>query len=487
MTKLTLSLLLGFLVIPATGRPTDKLAFEHVAIVDVVTGSVSSDMLVIVDEGRITAVRDSKAAGTPPGATVVDASGKYMIPGLWDMHVHIADRSYLPQFIAHGVTGVRDMGGGLNMATDGCESVQAVTLQAWRAEVERGGLIGPRIQLSGPAVSGTGWHTSLSARTPDEAVAAVARLKAMRVDFVKIYENIPLESYLALAKAAEASGLVIAGHVPVETVGLLDAINAGQRSIEHIRDPLLMCFTSNTEELSQFFAQDGWSDEDVKWGWLTHAQCPDLLSAASNHAVWFTPTLVVEHAKVAVDDPRWAEKRSQSWLPQSVRDAHAKYTHNKRSQTPEERTSEHRWWEAQKKLVARLIQSGAALLAGTDSACEGGLPGDDLHSELELLVEAGLTPRQALAAATLEPAKYFNAGNERGIITPGAKADLVLLDANPLDQISNTRRIHGVVVQGVWLDSTRLAELRNTKAYLPVEHVDRDLNRPSAGRKGLKE
>jgi len=119
MTKLTLSLLLGFLVIPATGQPTEKLAFDHLAIVDVATGSVSSDMLVVVEEGRITAVIESTAAGTPPGATVVDAAGKYMIPGLWDMHVHIADRAYLPQFIAHGVTGVRDMGGGLNMATDG--------------------------------------------------------------------------------------------------------------------------------------------------------------------------------------------------------------------------------------------------------------------------------------------------------------------------------------------------------------------------------
>ena len=469
MIKVTLGLMLGFAAAPTTEQPRGQLAFEHVSIVDLATGSVLPDMLVVVDAGRIASITDAKAAGAQPGATVVDATGKYMIPGLWDMHVHTTDRSYLPQFVAHGVTGVRDMGGGLSRPTDGCESVEPATLQAWRAEVERGELVGPRILLSGPVVSGTGWPTSLSARTPEEAVAAVASLEALRVDFVKVYEKISLESYLALANAAKASGMVIAGHVPVETVGLLDAIHAGQRSIEHIRDPLLMCFTAEKDELSLFFAQDGWSEADVEWGWLAHAQCPDILSAVSNHAVWFTPTLVVEHAKVAVEGPRWAEKRLQSWLPRSVRDAHAKYARDKRAQMPEERASEHRWWEAQKKMVGRLMQSGASLLAGTDSACEGGLPGEDLHSELELLVEAGLTPRQALAAATLEPARYFESGDERGLITAGARADLVLLDGNPLEDISNTRRIHGVVLLGQWLDSSRLAALRDRKAQLPVE------------------
>ncbi len=467
MTKLTFALVLGLLGIHATGQPARRVAFEHIAIVDVVTGSVSADRTVVVDEGRITAIMDSKTFGSPPGAVVVDATGKYMIPGLWDMHVHIADSSYLPQFIAHGVTGVRDMGGGLEVTADGCESVKPSTLQAWRAKVELGDLIGPHIQLSGPAVSGTGWRTSLSARTPEEALAAIARLKAMRVDFVKVYEKIPLASYLALAKAAKASGLAIAGHVPEESVGLLDAIHAGQRSIEHIRAPLLMCFTPQANELSKFFAQDRWSDEDIKWGWLTHAQCRDVLSAARAHAVWFTPTLVVEHAKVAVDDPQWLGARARSWLPQSIREADARYYRSKRSQTLEDRASDRLWWDTQERLVARLVQSGASLLAGTDAACQGGLPGEDLHLELELLVKAGLTPRQALATATVEPARYFGTSDQHGTVTAGALADLVVLDGNPLEAISNTRRIYGVVLRGVWLDDARLTALRDSRAHLP--------------------
>ncbi len=461
VTKLTfaLALLLVVFATPAMGQATATIAFEHIAIVDVVTGSVASDMTVIVDEGRISAIVASSTSDRPPVARVVDATGKYMIPGLWDMHVHIADRGYLPQFIAHGVTGVRDMGGGLDAAADGCESLKPGILDGWRAEIKRGESIGPSILLSGPAVSGTGATTSLPARTPEEAIAAVNRLKAMGVDFVKVYEKIPLVAYLSLARAAQDVGLVITGHVPMDSVSLLDAINAGQRSIEHVRDPMLMCFTPDAAELAQFFADDGWQQDDVAWGRQAHAQCQDVLAAARQYAVWFTPTLVVEHAKVAVDNLRWVEARAQSWLPASVRDAHARYAQGKHAQTPPDRASDHRWWQAQQRLVGRLAKSDIALLAGTDSACEGGLPGEDLHTELVLLVDAGLTPRQALAAATWEPARYFNEDTQRGRIVVGAIADMVVLDANPLDAISNTRRIDGVVLRGQWLDRARLAAL----------------------------
>ena len=459
MIALTLVLFTWILGDRATRRAPDTVIIEHVSVVDVVTGSILPDRAVLINDGMITAITDSRLSGSTTGAVVVDATGKYLIPGLWDMHVHIADSSYLNRFIAAGVTGVRDMGGGLDSAEDGCESLNPAILQRWRIKMEQGALVGPRINMSGPAVSGAPGATTLSARTPQDAVASVARLKVMGVDFVKVYEKIPLHSYVALADAAKSSGLAFAGHVPEDSVSLLDALNAGQRSIEHIRAALLLCFTSDSTELSRFFVQDRWSGDDIAWGRSRHGECAQVLAAARTHPVWFTPTLVVENAKVAVDDNRWAQARSSSWLPQRVRLAHIEYSTSKRSRTPDDRASEYLWWRAQQELVARLIRSGASILAGTDAACEGGIPGSDLHSELALLVQAGMTPLQALGSATLQPARYFGLSDQQAAVTVGSRADLVLLDGNPLEDISNTRRIHAVVLRGVFLDRSRLDAL----------------------------
>lgn len=427
-------------------QPTDNLAISNVSVVDVDAGKIVPNQTVIIAGDRIIASGPAIKMKMFAAGQVVDGRGKFLIPGLWDMHVHIAHVSYLPLFVANGVTGVRDMGGGLFEAADGCESVGADILSKWRSLIETGEQIGPHLVFSGPAASGTGWPTSITVRSIADADMAITKLQALRVDFVKIYDAIPREAYLRLASKSRGAGLPFAGHVPDE-VGPLDAILAGQRSIEHVRDPLLVCFTEDAPTLERFFEADKWQLDDVEWGRRAHGQCPSLIKAFRARGAWLTPTLTVEKSKVAVEDDAYVSDMRRYALPRSVRTAFATYVQQKRAQNATDRASEHLWWQTQRALVGRMHRAGVRLLAGTDTACQGGLPGHSLHHELAELVKAGLSPLDALRTATANPAAYFKRSQPTGAKV-GARADLVLLTDNPLQDIRNTQRIEAVVTRG---------------------------------------
>jgi imidazolonepropionase-like amidohydrolase len=432
------------------------IAFTNVNVVDVELGQIIPERTVIVRGDRI-AVVQAVFKAIPDNVTTVAADGKFLIPGLWDMHAHVADEGYLALFVGNGVIGVRDMGGGLDEAGDGCESVKISLLRKWRSEVLSGRRLGPQLVIAGPTVSGTGWPTSLPARTPNEAKAAVRAIRRQGADFIKVYDGIPLAAYRALALEAKRSRLPFGGHAP-EEVGPLVAIRAGQRSIEHIRDALLVCFTGDSAELERFFSEDRWGEPDRRWGRIAYASCSSIITALQTSEVWLTPTLAVEKAKVSVEEPRYVGDPRRRALPKPVRDGYAKYVKGKLAQSPAERASEHLWWRTQQKLVRRMNGLGVKILAGTDSACEGGLPGRSLHLELEELVAAGLSPLEALRAATIEPARYFGRRDE-GRVLPGYRANLLLLDANPLADIKNTQGVWSVVLAGRLLRRDQLERL----------------------------
>ena len=444
----------------STAASADSLWISNITLVDPATGQIVPSANVAIRGQTIRAVLPIDAA---PAENVrrIDGTGKFLIPGLWDMHVHIADTGYLEQFVANGVLGVRDMGGGLDVAGNGCESLRLDRLKTLRMEVQSDSRIGPDMVLSGPALSGSGWPTSLPARTPAEAVASIALLSAQGAHFVKVYEKIPVEAYLALAAEANTRRLHFAGHVP-DSVELLLAIREGQRSIEHLRDPLLMCFTDDPGELERFFREDEWGESDREWGRKAHAACPSILETLRDRPAWVTPTMVVEKSKVAVEDPVFVQDDRRQMLPASVRAGFMEHVRRKLAQDRKERRSEHLWWRTQQVLVGRLGREGVPLLAGTDAACQGGLPGHSLHDELAEMVSAGLSPQQALRAATSEPARYLGRGDEGGI-APGMRANLLLLEANPLEDIQNTRKIVAVILQGRLLDRTVLDALRSAK------------------------
>ena len=426
------------------------IVLRNVTVIDVEAANADraskGDQSVLVIGNRIAAV--GKDIQVPASATVVDGRGKFLIPGLWDMHVHIVDPSYFAMFIGNGVTGVRDMGGGAVDTGDGCESMDVSLLFDWRRMILAGEWIGPRVMVSGPVANGTSGRGSLPVRTEDEARAAVDSLSALGVDFVKVYEKVPMEAYRTLLLQAKKSGLPVAGHVPVDVVTPVQAAELGQRSIEHVRDHLLTCFTSDRDELLRFFEADHWSPSDIEWGLARHDECPVAVRAFRKHSTWLVPTLTVERSKVAVEESAFIQDPARLLLPRSVQAAFTAYAREKLAQDPSDRASERLWWETQKRLVAEMHRQKVGILAGTDAACQGGIPGRSLHKEMQLLVETGLTPFEALRTATINPALYFGLGSELGAIRPGYIADLVLLNRNPVEDIRNAMSIEAVVVEG---------------------------------------
>ena len=384
-------------------------------------------------------------------ATNIDGQGLWVVPGLWDMHVHISDESFFPLFLQHGVLGVRDMGGGVVVATDGCESIDIGTLQKWREEIESGKRQGPDLVIAGPVASASGWPTSLAARTPAEARKAVDKISALGADFVKVYEDIPLDAFVALADQATQKGLPIAGHVSEETLTILDAIEHNQRSIEHVRSHFMLCFAKDDEELEEFYESDDWDADDRLWGKRHRGLCPEIWSRLRNEDVWITPTLAVQNNMIDAEQPDVVNDPLRRTLPQSIQDAVGAYSQRLRLRSDEEREEVRNWNEYLTPFVQRAKDQGASILAGSDAACEGIIPGKGLHQELSHLVEAGLDPLEALQTATLEPAAYFEKADQLGQIDLGFKADLLLLNANPLTDIAALNDIALIIRDGAVL------------------------------------
>ena len=395
---------------------------RHVTVVDVGTGGLRRDMSVVIVAGRIAAI--GAQTPSPPGAEVFDGRGTYVIPGLWDMHVHLSwtTGSAIPVLIANGVTGVRDMGGALG------------ELDEWRARIKAGVLIGPRIVRVGPILNGQKFNQyQLVAGNPDETRGVVRALKTAGVDIIKIHRRLPRDSYLALIDEAKKQGIRIVGHIPM-TVTPEEASEAGQASIEHTETLFEGTFSANLKpgelpDAINRFRTDG----------------ADRLFAlfVKNHTVE-TPTLVAFQTVITVADPSLPPDSNLRYVAMSLRrDIPALVKQVSASDLAEYR----RTLSEFKEVVRQMNRDGVTLMAGTDIA-GARIPGFTLHEELALLVESGLSPLQALQSATLTPARFLGQEADLGSVEVGKLADLVVLDGNPLDDIRNTRRISAVVTRG---------------------------------------
>jgi imidazolonepropionase-like amidohydrolase len=404
---------------PAAAPPEPSLAITHVTVVDVAAGVLVAGQNVIVRGGRIVAVGDTARVAVPAGATVVHGRGRFLIPGLWDMHVHAlfdaeVARTFLPRFVAEGVTGVRDMGGKVEV------------MRAARFALLAGTLVGPRLVAAGRILDGpqpVDSSVSIAVGTPEQARAAVDSLANSGADFIKVYTLLPRAAYFAVLREAARLHLPVAGHVPAD-VTTLEAADSGQRSIEHLRDEV--------EPLCK----------------AADAACGRLLDSLRAHRVWLVPTLVVLRAKAILNDSSLIRDPRLSTMPSLVRDAWEAIRAGK-----QDRPSAY-WREKRTRFFGELALTGAAwkdnvpLLAGTDAGALYTYPGSSLHDELAQLVRAGLTPAAALRAATLGPAEFLGATDTLGTVAAGKVADLVLLDADPLADIRNTRSIRAVVLRG---------------------------------------
>jgi Imidazolonepropionase and related amidohydrolases len=385
----------------ASVPPQPVLVITGVTIIDATGSAPQADRTVIIVGDHIDAIVDANAkAAIPKGADIVSGRGQFLIPGLWDMHVHLSERQ-LPMLVAYGVTGVRDMG---NILSD---------VDAWRAWVNAGVEIGPQIFRVGPILNGKSFGPAQVAITNAvEARVAVRVLKQAGVDAIKVHSALPRDAYFALADEAKKQSIPFVGHVP-PWITIEEASDAGQASIEHIemlfdRNPRV-----NADNASEVFAR-----------------------LVKNHTA-YTPTLVAFRGAVdsANIDPAVLAKHPE--IP-SVRK---------------------RMFGEFLELVGLMNRAGVNLLAGTDLGVKWISPGLSLHEELELLVAAGLTPMQALQTATRNPARFL--GVNAGTVQPGKTANLILLDANPLEDIRNTTRIHAVIRKGQYLDRAHLDKLLN--------------------------
>jgi imidazolonepropionase-like amidohydrolase len=440
-----------------------ELALTHVAVIDSTGGTPRLDQTVVIVNGRIIAVGPSARIKSRKGARVIDAQGKFLIPGLWDMHVHIAGlnadpawskKVLLPLLIANGITGVRDMGGDLD------------TLLSWKREVESGALLGPDMVASGPFLVGSGKKTAeqYPVANGDEARAAVRDLKRRGADFIKIISLPSKEVFFAVADEAKKQGIPFAGHLPFQ-VSALEASNAGIRSIEHLLySAFSLSFSSKEDDLRTRLVSAEEKGDSVAWEQIAHEadatydkeKAATLFQALKRNGTWVTPTLasldITAHPEDwSVDDPQLA------FVPGSL-------AQHWRDSLQDGQMKERAAWLARQaandwRLTGELHKAGIQLLVGSDSLDPFVFPGESLHRELGELVRAGLTPAEALGAATSGAARFLGRENDCGTVETGKRADLVLLDGSPLENIANTQRIAAVIREGNYMDREALDKL----------------------------
>jgi imidazolonepropionase-like amidohydrolase len=377
----------------------------------------------------------------------------YLLPGLWDMHIHAfftndsarfhtTSELMLPLFVANGVTGVRDMGSNLEAILAARDSVAAHQL------------IGPRMVVSGPMLDGptSRYQVIIRIATAEDGRAAVRKLKARGVDFIKTQSFIPRDAYFAVADESRRQGIRFEGHVPYAIRGA-EAIDAGQHSFEH----LLGVFEASTTR----------EDSLITVGARPHATYLSLhddtkeaaiIAALGKHHVWQCPTIASDlnsAADLAADPglPYWLHTAVDGWKRAAVRGLNVTDT--------AELSVTRRYAAYDLDLVRKLHRAGAPILAGTDAPAGFDLvPGASIHHELEWLVAAGLTPLEALQTATINPANYLGRTRDLGTVAVGKLADLVILSRNPLTEIGNTRSIVAVVADGRYFPPNELSRMR---------------------------
>ena len=381
------------LVTGCAARSGAVTVITDVTVVDVGAGQSRPGRTVVIRGSRIESVAAAGESAPPRGGAVIDGTGKYLMPGLWDMHVHVAgDERALEAMLAFGITGVRDMGGDFTHLAEA------------RRRIEQGQLDGPRLVLAGPILRGPKSPDDASdadswvVRTPSEARAAVESLSTLGVDFVKVHEDLPREAFLAIAEAARAKGMSFVGHVPAG-VSPLEASDAGELSIEHLEwvpDACLTLFHGAPDAA------------------CSPPALASLLQGMAANRTWLDPTIGSFRYWAAAQWPQ-------------IKDGF-------------------------RGVAGEIRRAGVPVLAGTDWSpsmeSRGAVPGGGLHDELELLVDAGFSSAEALRSSTSNAARFLGLSKTLGSVEVGKTADLLLLDADPLQDIRNTRRIARVIREG---------------------------------------
>ena len=400
---------------------SSSVALVGVNVIDITVGHVISNATVTLTGDTIMSV---STGGPAPGARVVEGHGGYLIPGLWDMHAH-TPRMWLPLYVAHGVTAIRDMGNDLD------------EILRLREATASGELLGPRIFAAGPILDDPpgDWPLRMRVTNADGGRAAVQLLKRRGVDLIKVHNFTPRDAFFAIADEAQRQGLRLAGHVPLK-VTIEEAIEAGLTSIEH-------------------FSESGrvWKTCSGSSSYRPDA-CRPFFAMLADRGIWQTPTISTMAEIGTIGTPASKVDPAQlTYAPKSVKDFWA--ANQSMFATPEVVRSLRATAVVSATATNHMVESGVGILAGCDALIAGFCVAD----ELQAMVRGGMSPLSALQTATINPARYFDLDQHVGSVASGRRADLVLLDANPLTDIGNLRGVRAVILRGEVLDRSALDSL----------------------------
>jgi imidazolonepropionase-like amidohydrolase len=432
--------------------------FRNVTVIDMTGEQPKPNITVIVRGSRIAEIGVNLQI--PKKAEVVDASGKFLIPGLWDMHTHMfnnitrvgtSDKEInFPLFIANGVTSVRDM-------FSDAEDIKLA--RQWNAEINAGTTIGPRVFVSSTIVDGVPTFIPdlpqiLGVKNAAEGRAAVRSLKASGAGFIKVYWTLSPEAYFAIADESKKQNITFAGHVPF-SVSAFDASDAGQKSIEHLTGIEETC-SSKEDELRKKEWTPAVQEEMIAT--YDEKKCLNLFKRFAKNKTYQVPTAILHRGLALYDDEGFQDNPGFKYVSKETLKEWADSPQLSRGNNLKIRRQRFEWLL---ETIGKMHRANVPLLAGTDNNNPYVVPGFALHDELELFVQAGLTPMKALKTATVNAAEYLGMEKFRGTIEKGKFADLVLLDANPLIDISNIRKINAVVINGRLLKRKELDEMLN--------------------------
>ncbi|HKN24495.1 MAG TPA: amidohydrolase family protein [Candidatus Acidoferrum sp.] len=432
----------------------DTIVITDVNVVDVRTGEIRPDQIVIIEKNRITAVGPRKDTRYPRNApTILNGKGSFLIPGLWDMHVHLvfgdwfprAQEISLPLFVANGVTSVRDMGSELEI------------VQSWRNDIEGGRLLGPRIMTSGPMLDGPKprFPSSIAVATPEDGRRAVIQLKQSGADFIKLQSLVPRDAVFSIAEEARKQEIPFEGHVP-DSVRAGEMSSAGMHSFEH----LIGIFEGSSPLEDEFLKGD--KTEAKFLSSYDSERASALAALLAKNQTWQCPTLVWERGGNLIDITDFSKDARAKCVPAYWKDqTWKKFTEQvKQDFNTDDLETRKKFIDKELEVVQLLHKAGVPFLAGTDTPPGVYIfPGFSLHEELQRFVAAGFTPLEALQTATLNPARFFQMEGQLGTIEKGKLADLVFLDGNPLEDIRNTQKVTAVILNGQYLSKADLQKI----------------------------
>ena len=429
---------------PLVAPAQQTIAVTHVTVIDGTGAKPKTDQTVLVAGERIVVLGKSHRMKLPENAQVVDGTGKFLMPGLWDMHVHMSEIPHFSELcIANGVTGVRDMFGNMT------------NIVAERKAIADG-KPGPRIVAAGRLIDGPKpiWPGSIAAKDADEGRAAVITAKQEGSDFIKVYSLLPRDAYFAIAAEAKRQGMVFAGHVP-DAITAAEASDAGQKSIEHLTRVLLAC-SSREAVLRQSFQTNFIEEQAVPFvktvlETYDEKKAQALFALFKRNHTWQCPTLTVLNNLGHLKDGSLTNDLRLKHVDAEIFNFWTNYPMSSAMSAAMQLSGPKR-----EEVVGKMQRAGVGLLAGTDTPNPYCFPGFSLHDELARLVESGLTPMESLQAATLNPARYLNRLKDLGTVQSGKLADLVLLDADPLQDVHNTTKIRAVFANGRFYDRAAL-------------------------------